>query len=96
MQGGTLHMPQAQKRLGKTLLYPRDTGGFSNEALIPTENNFYFPAENRNYSTATSPVDPSHRALGVRAWLSWGLVHVQDGLGAAEPCGLSRLSRGWQ
>lgn len=33
-----------------------------------------------------SSVDPSHGALGIRAWLSWGVVHVQDGLEAAEAC----------
>lgn len=87
MERGTLHMPRAQKYLGKTLLYPTVTGGFSNKALIPTENSFYFPTEKKNYSTAASPVDPSHRVLGIRAWLSWRLVRVQDGLGAAEPCG---------
>lgn len=87
MQRGTLDMPQAQKHLSKTLLYLTDTGGFSNEALILTKPSFYVPTKNKNYSTAVSPVDPSHGALGIRAWLSWGLVHVQIGLGAAEPCG---------
>jgi len=94
MQRGTLHTPQSQKCLDKTLLYPTDTAGCRSEALIATENSFYVPTENKNYSIAGSPVNPSHGALGIRAWLSWGLVHVWDVLGAAGLCGLPRLSRG--
>lgn len=90
MQRGTPHMPQAQKRLSKTLLCPTDTGGFSNEAPIPTENAFYFPTANKSYFTAMSSVGPSHGALGIRAW---GLAHVQDGLGASELCGFVPAER---
>lgn len=89
-------MHQAQKCFGKALLCPTDTGGFSNEALIPSENIFCVPTENKSYSTAASPVDPSHRALGRRTWLSWGLVHVQGCQELLSHVVLSWPSRGWQ
>lgn len=72
MQRGTLQMPQAQKSLDKTLLYHTNTAGFSSDTLIPTENSFYFPTENKSYSTTVSLVSCGAQ-LGIRAWLSWGI-----------------------
>lgn len=60
-----MQTPQAQKNLDKTLLYPTNTAGFSNEAMIPTENSFYFPTENKSYSTTVFPVSCGSQPRGI-------------------------------
>lgn len=64
-------MPQAQKLLSKTLLYPTDTGECSHGGLISTENSFHFAAENQKHSPAPGCWAPGD-GCGFMVRVAWG------------------------